>query len=138
MSGPARRATAALGLAAIYAVCFVAIKAGLAFAPPLLFAGLRAEIAGVVLLALVVFLRRPVLPAISGWPGLVALALTSTSLGFAAMFLSPGRIGAGIASVLGNVQPLFVLVLAAAFLGEALTRAKVVALGLGLAGVTLI
>lgn len=37
---------AVLGLAGIYAVCFVAIKAGLAFAPPLLFAGLRAEIAG--------------------------------------------------------------------------------------------
>lgn len=48
----------ALGLTAVYAVCFVAIKAGLAFAPPLLFAGLRAEIAGVVLLGLVVFLRR--------------------------------------------------------------------------------
>jgi len=41
---------AALGLSAIYAFCFIAIKAGLAFAPPLLFAGLRAEIAGVVLL----------------------------------------------------------------------------------------
>jgi drug/metabolite transporter (DMT)-like permease len=138
MSAPARRTVAALGVAAIYAVCFVAIKAGLAFAPPLFFAGLRAEIAAAALLAVVVLLRRPVLPAVTGWAGLVALALTSTSLGFGAMFLSPVRTGAGIASVLGNVQPLFVLVLAAVLLGELLTRAKVIALVLGLAGVTLI
>lgn len=58
----------ALGLTAVYAVCFVAIKAGLAFAPPLLFAGLRAEIAGVALLGLVVFLRRPAAPALARLP----------------------------------------------------------------------
>lgn len=128
---------AVLGLAGIYAVCFVAIKAGLAFAPPLLFAGLRAEIAGIALLA-VVAARRPVAPGPVRWRELVALALTSTSLAFGAMFLSPGRTGAGIASVLGNLQPLFVLVLAALFLSEALTAAKALALGLGLAGVTFI
>ncbi len=128
---------AVLGLAGIYAVCFVAIKAGLAFAPPLLFAGLRAEIAGIALLA-VVAARRPVAPGLVRWRELVALALTSTSLAFGAMFLSPGRTGAGIASVLGNLQPLFVLVLAAFFLSEALTAAKALALGFGLAGVTLI
>lgn len=138
ISGGLVRTLVALLLAAIYAVCFVAIKAGLAFAPPLLFAGLRAEIAGIALLGLVVVLRRSATPVNSRWPGVVALALTSTSLAFGAMFLSPGRTGAGIASVLGNLQPLFVLVLAAVFLGEALTAAKLFALGLGLAGVTLI
>lgn len=137
MRGRAGRTAAALGLAAIYAVCFVAIKTGLAFAPPLLFAGLRAEIAGVALLGLV-GVRRPLASVPMRWPELVALALTSTSLAFGMMFLSPGRTGAGIASVLGNLQPLFVLVLAAAFLREALTGAKTLALGLGLAGVTLI
>ena len=54
------------------------------------------------------------------------------------MFLSPGRTGAGIASVLGNTQPLFAVVLAALFLGERVTRGKLIALALGLAGVTLI
>jgi len=137
MPGRAGRTLAALGLAAIYAVCFVAIKAGLVFAPPLLFAGLRAEIAGLALLGLVA-LRERTVPVPTRWPGLVALALTSTSLAFGLMFLSPGRTGAGIASVLGNLQPLFVLVLAAAFLSEALTGAKTLALGLGLGGVALI
>jgi drug/metabolite transporter (DMT)-like permease len=69
---------------------------------------------------------------------LLAIAATSTTIGFGAMFLSPRRTGAGIASVLGNTQPLFVLAFAAFFLGERVGRGKLVALLLGLAGVTLI
>lgn len=139
--GPAtarRRALIASGVALIYATCFVAIKAGLAYAPPLLFGGLRALIAGLILLAAVIALRRPFLPAARAWPRVGALALLATLLTFGAMFLSPGRTGAGIASVLGNVQPLLAVALAAAFLGERLTRGKAVALGLGLVGVALI
>ena len=43
----------AIGMAAVYALCFIAIKTGLAYAPPLAFGGLRALIGGVVLLGLV-------------------------------------------------------------------------------------
>ncbi len=132
------RSLSVIGLAAIYAVCFTAIKVGLAFAPPLFFGGLRALIGGVVLLGLVIVTRGPRLPARQRWPWLLALAMIATSLTFGAMFLSPGRTGAGIASVLGNVQALITAVLAAAFLGERLTRGTVIALALGLAGVTLI
>lgn len=127
-----------LAFTVIYAVCFVAIKTGLAFAPPLLFGGLRALIGGAALLVVLVALRAPLLPARSHWPLVLAVAATSTTIGFGAMFLSPGRTGAGIASVLGNTQPLFTLGLAAFFLGERVTRGKVAALLLGLGGVTLI
>ena len=63
--------------------------------------------------------------------------------GFARNAYYCGAFGAGsklkfIANLLGNLQPLLVLVLAAAFLGEVLTGAKTLALCLGLAGVTLI
>jgi drug/metabolite transporter (DMT)-like permease len=126
-----------LAFSAIYALCFTLIKASLRFAPPLLFAGLRILIGGVVLLALLAILRRPLLPGRGAWPWIAALAATTT-LTFAAMFLSPGRTSAGIASVLGNLQPLLVIVLAAAFLGEPLSRRMVCALALGLGGVTLI
>ena len=125
-------------LAAIYAVCYAAIKAGLAFAPPLRFAGLRAVAAGAVLVPVVLLLGPPVLPPRRTWAGLFALAATGTILSYGAMFLSPGRTGAGIASVLGNTTPLIVMVLAAAFLGESITRSKATALGLGLAGAGLI
>ena len=127
-----------LGLTAIYAVCFAAIKAGLPYAPPLRFAGLRALLGGAALLGLMAVLRRPLLPPRRSWPWIAAVALTATTISFGAMFLSPGRTGAGIASVLGNTQPVIVPVLAALFLGERMTRGKWAALVLGMAGVTLI
>lgn len=127
-----------IGLTALYAVCFVAIKAGLAFAPPLLFAGLRTSMGGILLLGLAVLLRQPWLPARQSWRGIIALALTATTLTFGAMFLSPGRAGAGMASIMGNMQPLFTLVLAAIFLSERVTPAKLVTILFGLAGVVLI
>ena len=42
----------AIGMAAVHALCFIAIKTGLANAPPLAFGGLRALIGGVALLGL--------------------------------------------------------------------------------------
>lgn len=125
-------------LTALYAVCFVAIKAGLAFAPPLLFAGLRTLIGGIPLLGLAVALRQPWLPARQSWRGIIALALTATTLTFGAMFLSPGRAGAGKASIMGNMQPLFTVILAAIFLSERVTPAKLATILFGLAGVVLI
>lgn len=127
-----------LGIVLIYALCYAAIKAGLQFAPPLAFAGLRALIAGIALLGVMRVRGETLLPPRGMWGGILALGLTATTLTFGAMFLSPGRTGAGIASVLGNMQALFTVALAAFFLGEALTRGKVIALVLGLLGVTLI
>lgn len=125
-------------LSAIYASCYAAVKAGLPFAPPLWFGGLRALVAGVVVFGLMVILRLRLFPARREWPLLLSLALTGTTLAFGAMFLSPGRTGVGIASLLGNLQPLLVIVLAAMFLSEPLTRGKAAALALGLTGITLI
>ncbi len=122
----------------IYAACFTIIKAGLAYAPPLRYGSLRALIGGSALLAVVLVQRGPLLPERRNWPSLLALALTSTTIAFAGMFLSPGRTSAGIASVLGNTQPLFAVLLAAVWLNERLTRGKQAALALGLVGVTLI
>ena len=127
-----------IGLSGSYALCFTVIKAGLAFAPPLLFGGLRALIGGVALLGLTIVFRKPFLPPHKSWGGVLAMSLTATTLGYGAMFLSPGRTGAGIASVLGNTQPLLVVVLAAMFLGERITPSRWITLALGLTGVTLI
>jgi drug/metabolite transporter (DMT)-like permease len=126
-------------LAAVYAVCYTAIKAGLAFAPPLRFAALRALIAGGALLLVIGAMRGPsLLPPRRFWRGILALAGTGTVVAYGAMFLSPGRTGAGIASVLGNTTPLIVIGLAAAVLGERVTRTKILAVVLGFAGVSLI
>lgn len=133
-----RRMSLVVLLAAVYAVRYLAIKAGLGFAPPLRFAALRALIAAGALLAVVAILGQPMLPPRRLWPALLGLAATSTFVGFGAMFLSPGRTGAGIASVLGNTAPLIVIALAASFLAERVTRGKAAALVLGFLGVSLI
>ncbi len=127
-----------LAIMLTYALCYAAIKAGLTFAPPLGFAALRSFIAGIVLLGVVLVRRERIIPARREWRAILLLGFFATTLTFGAMFLSPGRTGAGIASVLGNMQALITLVLAAIFLGEAVTRGKMITLGLGLLGVTLI
>jgi len=126
-----------VAITGISALCFVAIKAGLGSAP-LLFAGLRTLIGGAALLGLAAARRRPILPTRRDWPWILALAPVTTTLTYGAMFLSAGRTGAGIAAVLGNLQPLLAIALAAAVLGERIARRTGVALGLGLGGVALI
>lgn len=125
-------------LTVIYSVCYVMIKAGLAYAPPLLFGGLRTLIAGAALLGWEFVRREPILPSRRSWKALSVLALVGTTLVFGAMFLSPGLTGAGIASVLGNSQAIITVALAAAFLGERLSPGKAATIALGLSGVILI
>lgn len=135
---PRARLALTVLVAAIYAVCYVAIKSGLTYAPPLRYAGLRALLAGIALAGVLAIRRRPLLPPRRLWPAVAAVAALGTAMGFGTMFLSPGRTGAGIASVLGNTSPLMIVGLAAVFLGEPLTRGKVIALALALTGVSLI
>ncbi|CAN5914365.1 hypothetical protein BH11GEM1_BH11GEM1_23050 [soil metagenome] len=135
---PRRRTLLVLLIAVVYALCYVTIKAGLPLAPPLRFAGLRATIAGAAILLLLAASRKSLLPTRRLWPGILLLAVLATVLSYGAMFLSAGRTGAGIASVLGNTTPLFAILLAAAVLRERITQSKLIALVLGFAGVTLI
>lgn len=128
----------AAALAGVYGLCYPLIKLGLAYAPPLGFAAVRALAAGAALIALLAALRRPVVPPRRLWPGVGALALMETVLGYGAMFSSPGRTGAGLAAVLGNTTPLFAILLAVPLLGEPLTRRRMAALALGTTGVVLI
>lgn len=130
-----RRALVAGGILLATAGCFVLIKAGLAFAPPFLFAALRLLLAGLAVGLLLPLLGQPLLPSRSDWPWLGLLALASTAFAYGTMFSSPGLAGAGLAAVLGNVQPLILTGLAVYFLRERLTLTKGLALGLGLAGI---
>ena len=127
-----------LVITAVYASCFVLIRAGTSDAPPLAFAALRTGIAGTTLLAVVAATRQPVRPPRRLVPWLVLLAVMAGSAAYGAMFVSPGLAGAGIASVLGNLQPLFVIGLGAATLGERVPKMGGVALGLGSAGAVFI
>ena len=129
---------ALLGVTLPAAFCFVGIKIGLAYAPPLAFGGLRALLGGATLLVVAAAAGQTIRPARQDIPTLVVLALTATTATYGAMFGSPALMDAGLASVLGNVQPLLILVFGAVLLGEPFTRAKLLALVAGLTGVGLI
>ena len=122
----------------LYAACFVTIRLGLAYAPPLRFAALRLLVAGSALLLFAGVTRQPLRIHRRFWPWLLVLALTAGAFGYGTMFLSPGRAGAGIATVLGNTQPLILVVLGAALLGERITRPEILTVVLGLTGVVVI
>lgn len=100
------------------AACYPAIKAGLEFAPSLRFAGWRTLLGGLALLLVLVIRRKPLWPEARLFRWILPLGLVATTLTFGAMFASPAYTGAGIASVLGNTQPLIIIVRAALFLGE--------------------
>ena len=134
----ARHVMLAVAAASLYAGCYAAIRAGLAYAPPVHFAAWRAGVASALLLAMLVATRQPLLPECRLWLPTVVLAVIGPVVGFSAMFASPRHTGVGLASVVGNTGPLLVIVLAAMFLGEPITRGKLMALVCGLAGVSLI
>lgn len=121
----------------IWGVGYPIMKVGLAYCPPLLFAGLRA-LGGGLLLALVAA-RRGERPDLAGtWPALLVSALFNVLLFFGLSTLSVQLLPAGIASVVLYLQPIFIAGLAHLWLGERLTRTKMAGLLLGFGGVAAI
>ncbi len=121
----------------LWALCFPLISIGLTTVPPLYFAALRAFVAGVSLLVLVLILRRPFPRHARVWLKVVGVGLGTTSLGFGGMFLAGGIVSPGIATVLTNSQPLIAAVLAYFVLGERLDPRIRNGLSLGFAGIIL-
>ena len=105
--------------------------------PPLVAAGARLTLAGLVLLGALALSGRPVRPGARpmtiGW-----LALTQTVLFYGATFWGIAHAGAGLAAVLANTDPLFVAALAAGFLGERLEGRQWAGLALGLVGAAVV
>lgn len=120
----------------LWASCFPLIVIGLDLAPHLLFAALRAAIAGAVLIAAALVLRRPMPHDARAWGKIVLLGLSATSLGFLGMFHGAEFLSTGIAAVLLSTQPLAAAILARGFLGERVGPHAVMGLAVGFAGIT--
>jgi drug/metabolite transporter (DMT)-like permease len=73
----------------------------------------------------------------SGWLGIILLAGVSTVVATALFLSGMARVGASRASLLSTSEPLFTLLLAALFLGEALTLTQLLGGTLIIAGVLL-
>jgi len=122
----------------LWALCFPLITMGLAYAPPMLFAAMRAAVSGVVLLVAAQVLRRPPVVGNSIWGGIALVGLTATSLGFFGMFSGGARVSPGLATVIANTQPLIAAVLAWGFLNEKLNVWQRWGLAAGFGGIILI
>jgi len=122
----------------LWSFAFVAGKIGVTYCPPLILLAARFLLAGILILGIAA-LRRNAWSL--SWRDVAVFAV----LGIAnnALYLGLGYTGlqtvsAGLGGLIVSANPIFTAVLAAIFLGEALTWRKVSGLLLGIAGVALI
>jgi drug/metabolite transporter (DMT)-like permease len=128
-------------LAVLFGGSFVAIKTGLRELPPVLFAGLRFDVAAVVLLAYVAVRRPPAawLPRTRGdWLGIAVAALFLIALNNGLLFLGQARTTPATASVMYGLNPILAPVFAWWLLGDRLSAVGAAGIGVALAGVVLI
>ena len=113
---------------------FSVVKVGLEYSPPMIFAGLRTLIGGlVILLAAVVWGGSPHLGR--DWPLFLLLAAFNVVFFFGFQTLAVLYLPSGTAAVLEYLQPMLVGLLAWVILGESLSLAKIVGLTLGFSGI---
>ncbi|NED10878.1 EamA family transporter [Streptomyces sp. SID9124] len=125
---PLHIALAAL-VAAVWGVNFVVIELGLDHFPPLLFSALRFLVAA---LPAVFFVGRPKV----AWKWIVGVGLALGVAKFGLLFIGMDRgMGAGLSSLVLQVQAVFTALLAAVALGERPGRTKVLGMAVALAGI---
>lgn len=129
------RASTALGVGAMvcWGVAYVPSSWLVDTWPPLVAAGARLGVGGILLLGALRVLGRPLRPGVGAGP-VAWLALTQTVLFYGATFWGIAHAGAGLAAVLANTDALFVAVLAAFLLGERLHAIQWTGLLVGLVG----
>ncbi|MGF1472754.1 MAG: DMT family transporter [Rubrobacteraceae bacterium] len=113
---------------------FAVVKVGLEYSPPMIFAGLRTLMGGlVILLVAVVWGGSPHLRR--DWPIFLLLAAFNVVFFFGFQTLAILYLPSGTAAVLEFLQPVLVGILAWMIVGESLSAAKLVGLALGFSGI---
>ena len=111
-------------LVLIWSSTWVSIKIGLEDCPPLLGAGIRFALAGLVLLAITAVKRRPLG---TDWRLAALLGVFPFALTYGLVYWGEQYIPSGLAAVLFGVLPLYVALLGAAVLPDQPVRARVIA-----------
>ncbi len=122
----------------LWAGCFPLITIGIEYAPHLTFAALRAFLAGAVLIAVAVALRRSFPKSGRLWAAITIIGFSSTGLGFLGMFHAAEFVSPGVATVIANTQPLLAAILANIVLNEKLVAQSKAGLSLGFVGILII
>lgn len=125
---PLHIALAAL-VAAVWGVNFVVIEIGLGHFPPLLFSALRFLVAA---LPAVFFVGRPKV----AWKWIVGVGLALGMAKFGLLFIGMDRgMGAGLSSLVLQVQAVFTALFAALVLGERPGRVRMLGMAVALSGI---
>jgi len=131
-----------LTLAAIWGSAFMAIKAGLDYFPPVLFAAIRYDVAGVLMLAYAAWVVDDPIPRGRGQWSLVVVGSTLLIAGYHVLLFigeSDPAVTSAAAAVIVSLSPVLTTGFARAFLpDERLTVVGVVGLGFGLLGVVVL
>ena len=127
-----RHLLAAVLVAVIWGINFVAIDFGLETFPPLLFTALRFAVAAV---PAVFFIGRPQVP----WRWVLLVGLSIGALQFGLLFLGI-HLGmpAGLSSLVVQTQAVFTMAFAAVLLGERPGRRRIAGMAVALAGIALV
>ena len=113
---------------------FAVLKVGLGYSPPVLFAGLRTLLSGLVMvLAAALWGGSPNLRR--DWPVFALLALFNVVIFIGLQTYAVLYLPSGSAAILVYLQPILVGLLAFLMLGEPLSAAKILGLLLGFAGI---
>ncbi|MEV7343025.1 EamA family transporter [Streptomyces sp. NPDC093544] len=118
-------------VAAVWGLNFTVIEVGLDHFPPLLFSALRFLVAA---LPAVFFVGRPKV----AWKWIVAVGLVLGVAKFGLLFIGmDAGMPAGLSSLVIQIQAVFTALFAIAFLGERLTRVRLLGMAVALCGVGL-
>ena len=121
-------------LVALWGSSFSALKVGLDYAPPVLFAGIRSVLGGLVmLLAALLWGGSPKFRR--DWPVFALLSALNVVFFLGLQTLAVMSLPSGSAAVLIYLQPILVGLFAWLLLGEGLTARKVLGLLLGFSGI---
>ena len=127
-----------LVLAAVWGSAFVAIKAGLAYFPPVLFAAFRFDVAGVVMLAYAAYaVDDPIPRGRDAWLEVLSGAVFIIAAYHSFLFVgeTDPAVTSAVAAVIVSLSPLLTTVFARAFLpAERLTAIGALGLAIGLVG----
>jgi drug/metabolite transporter (DMT)-like permease len=128
----------AIAFCLLWISAFIAGKFGLRSAPPLLFLSVRFALAASVTLIIASVLRHRFPRTGREWFVIAVLGLLNNTLYLGLSFFGLKSVSAGLVTIIASTNPLLTAVLAYWVLDEGLGLRKLVGLGLGVAGVTLI
>lgn len=133
--GKRRYAVLAFALLVVFwGSAFSVVKIGLEYSPPMIFAGLRTLVGGLVILLVAVFWGKS--PHLGrDWPIYVLLAAFNVVFFFGFQTLAILYLSSGTAAVLEYLQPMLVGLLAWIILGESLSLARILGLISGFSGI---